>query len=65
MTAIETMIKMMEASQYAFYRRLAKGDSQLFLRALYLADQEPATTQATIRKSSASASRSLAGFLPA
>ena len=50
MTAIETMMKMMEASQGAFHRRLARGDSQLFLRALYLADQEPATTQAAITK---------------
>ena len=50
MTAVETMIKMAEASQDAFYRRLARGDSQLFLRALYLADQPVGTTQAAIRK---------------
>jgi DNA-binding MarR family transcriptional regulator len=31
-------------------RRLAKGDSLLFLRALHLADQETGTTQAAIRK---------------
>jgi DNA-binding MarR family transcriptional regulator len=50
MTAIETLIEMTEVSQFAFYRRLAKGDSLLFLRALYLADQDVGTTQATIRK---------------
>ena len=50
MTAIETLIEMTEASQLAFYRRLAKGDSLLFLRALHLADQEAGTTQAAIRR---------------
>jgi DNA-binding MarR family transcriptional regulator len=50
MTAIETLIEMTEVSQFAFYRRLAKGDSLLFLRALNLADQEPGTTQAAIIK---------------
>jgi DNA-binding MarR family transcriptional regulator len=50
MTAIETLIEMTEVSQFAFYRRLAKGDSLLFLRALHLADQETGTTQAAIRK---------------
>jgi hypothetical protein len=33
MTAIEILIEMTEVSQFAFYRRLAKGDSLLFLRA--------------------------------
>jgi DNA-binding MarR family transcriptional regulator len=50
MTAIETLIEMTEVSQFAFYRRLAKGDSLLFLRALHLADQKAGTTQAAIRK---------------
>jgi DNA-binding MarR family transcriptional regulator len=49
MTAIETLIEMTEVSQLAFYRRLAKGDSLLFLRALHLA-QKAGTTQAAIRK---------------
>ena len=50
MTAIETLIEMTEASQLAFGRRLAKGDSLLFLRALQLADQETGTKQAAIRR---------------
>jgi DNA-binding MarR family transcriptional regulator len=50
MTAIETLIEMTEVSQLAFYRRLAKGDSLLFLRALHLANGEAGTTQAAIRK---------------
>ena len=50
MTAIETLFEMTEVSQFAFYRRLAKGDSLLFLRALHLADQKAGTTQAAIRK---------------
>ena len=50
MTGIETLIEMTEASQFAFGRRVAKGDSLLFLRALHLADQKAGTTQATIRK---------------
>jgi DNA-binding MarR family transcriptional regulator len=50
MTGIETLIEMTEASQPAFGRRLAKGDSLLFLRALHLANQEAGTTQAAIRK---------------
>lgn len=40
----------MQSAQLAFHRRLAKGDILLLLRALYLADQEPGTTQAAIRK---------------
>ena len=47
MTAIEILLKMTEE---AFYRGLAKRDSLLLLRALYLADQEPGTTQAAITK---------------
>jgi DNA-binding MarR family transcriptional regulator len=50
MTAIETLIEMTEVSQFAFHRRLAKGDSLLFVRALHLADQKTGTTQAAIRK---------------
>jgi len=50
MTAIEILIEMTEVSQFAFYRRLAKGDSLLFLRALHLANGEAGTTQAAIRK---------------
>jgi len=50
MTAIETLIEMTEVSQFAFYRRFAKGDSLLFLRALHLANGEAGTTQAAIRK---------------
>jgi DNA-binding MarR family transcriptional regulator len=41
---------MTEVSQLAFSRRIAKGDSLLFLRALHLADQKAGTTQAAIRK---------------
>jgi DNA-binding MarR family transcriptional regulator len=50
MTAIETLIEMTEVSQFAFYRRFAKGDSLLFLRALHLANGKAGTTQAAIRK---------------
>lgn len=50
MTAIETLIEITEVSQFAFYRRLAKGDSLLFLRALHLAGQKAGTTQPAIRK---------------
>ncbi len=50
MTGIETLIQMTEASQLTFGRRVAKGDSLLFLRALHLADQEGGTTQAAIRQ---------------
>jgi DNA-binding MarR family transcriptional regulator len=50
MTAIETLFEMTEVSQFAFYRRLAKGDSLLFLRALHLANEQAGTTQAAIRK---------------
>ena len=50
MTAIETLIEMTEVSQLAFGRRLAKGDSLLFLRALHLANGKAGTTQAAIRK---------------
>jgi DNA-binding MarR family transcriptional regulator len=50
MTGIETLIEMMEASQLAFGRRVAKGDSLLFLRALHLANGEAGMTQAAIRK---------------
>src|SRR5208337_3443116 len=50
MTAIETLIEMTEVSQFAFYRRLAKGDSLLFLRALHLANGKAGTTQPAIRK---------------
>ena len=46
MTAIETLIEMTEVSQLAFGRRLAKGDSLLFLRALHLANEKAGTTQA-------------------
>jgi len=50
MTAIETLSEMTEVSQFAFDRRLAKGDSLLFLRALHLANQKAGTTQVAIRK---------------
>ena len=50
MTAIETLIEMTEVSQLAFGRRLAKGDSLLFLRALHLANEQAGTTQPAIRK---------------
>lgn len=50
MTAIETLMEMMETAQDAFHRRLAKGDSLLFLRALHLANEQAGTTQAAIRK---------------
>ena len=50
MTAIETLIEMTEVSQLAFGRRVAKGDSLLFLRALHLANEQAGTTQPAIRK---------------
>ena len=50
MTAIETLIEMTEVSQFAFGRRIAKGDSLLFLRALHLANEQAGTTQPAIRK---------------
>ena len=50
MTAIETLIEMTEVSQFAFGRRIAKGDSLLFLRALHLANGNAGTTQPAIRK---------------
>ena len=40
-TAIETLMEMMETAQDAFHRRLAKGDSLLFLRALTWLTSKP------------------------
>ena len=44
------LIEMTEVSQLAFGRRIAKGDSLLFLRALHLANGKAGTTQPAIRK---------------
>jgi DNA-binding MarR family transcriptional regulator len=50
MTSIEVVIKMMAALQTAFGKRFRKGDSLLLLRALTMANTQPGTTQAAIRK---------------
>ncbi len=56
MTAIETLIEMTEVSQLAFGRRIAKGDSLLFLRALHLANGKPGRPSLPSGKSLASLS---------